>query len=105
MMQIESPLLCKERAFFLEKCHPSAPLGVQPRLRSGCNLGSARGTSLGSARGAGKLRRSGITIAPEGRHGNSPRGASCSTIGFIMNVRINSAPTRGYYDSAPTGLL
>ena len=36
-------------------------LGVQPCIRSGCNRVCARG--------AGKLRRSGITIAPSGRHG------------------------------------
>jgi hypothetical protein len=36
-------------------------LGVQSCMRSGCNRVCARG--------AGKLRRSGITIAPSGRHG------------------------------------
>ena len=35
----------------------------------GALLGFARGTLLDSARGAGKLRRSGITIAPSGRDG------------------------------------
>jgi hypothetical protein len=48
----------------------SAPLGVHRRLRSGCKSRLRSGCIVGSARGAGKLCRSGITIAPEGRHGH-----------------------------------
>jgi hypothetical protein len=55
-MHIENPLLEQERVFLFRNIE--SPLGF------------ARGASLGSARGAGKLRRSGITIAPEGRHGH-----------------------------------
>jgi len=52
---------------------PTAPLGVQPnivrRAKPRRELQCIYHHHLDSARGAGKLRRSGITIAPSGRDG------------------------------------